>query len=147
MINKVNDFLNTYFTNIVVIVLMYFSYLIFYPFDFINDYKTINYVLGRRQLSQGYNFEKTFTGFVFLFKSFFPYFIIQFVWSFVHSTRNKISFRVIKLNSWFLLIPVFLCLLSLYGLNVLKSEFIEGIYLSEIDKVSNKFKFIYDLIK
>ena len=129
-------FLNNYIKEITVFLTLSIIYFIWFPYDFLYNYKSIFYEYGEKSISYDYYIFKFIRSIVFVTFSFIPYFILQTIYSLYIKLKNRCDFKFIKLNTLFLILPIIFYSLSFYGIYTMKNEHIESI--NEFNKSISK---------
>ena len=123
---KINKYLSDNFSTVITFVFLCFVYYLFLPYDFLYDFKSNFFPYGKKFITQQYYPQKVLRIVLFVISSFIPYFLIQIFYSLFVKFTNKSSFKLVKLNNFFLIIPIILCSVSLYGLMIMKDDFIKS---------------------
>ena len=129
-------FLNNHIKEITVFLTLSIIYFIWFPYDFLYNYKSIFYEYGEKLISYDYYIFKFIRSIVFVTFSFIPYFILQTIYSLYIKLKNRCDFKFIKLNTLFLILPIIFYSLSFYGIYTMKNEHIESI--NEFNKSISK---------
>ena len=120
-------FLNNYIKEITVFLILSIIYYIWFPYDFLYNYKSIFYEYGEKSISYDYYIFKFIRSIVFVTFSFIPYFILQISYSIYLKLKHRSNFKLVKLNTLFLIVPIIFYSLSFYGFHTTKNEHLESI--------------------